>query len=415
MAIEVIVPRLGWSMDEGTFGEWLKRDGDVIERGQALFVLEGEKSAQDIESFDAGILRIPPNAPQAGDTVKVGQVLAFLVAEGEAVPFEAAGTGPVAKMKARVEIDSAAPTTEVIRDGATKSTPPRDRATASPRARRLAAELGVDWEALQGTGRGGRIREQDIVQFANSQTGAAPSKPAAATPTVRGAAGSMPVSRMRKTIAARMSAGVHEAAPVTLTTRCDATNLVNLRGQFRSAAATGETAPDYNALFVKLTAAVLVRHPGMTRQWGNGEMTIPEGMHLAVAVDIEEGLVAPVIRDVHRLSLRQVAVELRRLIDAARDGSLSENELQGGVFTVTNLGMYGIDAFTPIINLPQSAILGVGRISREPAVVGNAIVPRDQVTLSLTFDHRVVDGAPAARFLNDLRLAFEQPGPGLVS
>jgi len=411
MAIEVIVPRLGWSMEEGTFGEWLKRDGDLISPGQALFVLEGEKSAQDIESFDGGILKIPANAPRPGDTVKVGQVLAYLVAEGESAPAEIGKSETTgAKRQATAEVESAKQSVEVIGRGANATSGP-GTARSSPRARRRAAELGVDLKGLQGSGKGGRIRERDVAQIAKGQAAASPAASVTkGRPTTAPAA-----SRMRKAIAARMSAGAHEAAPVTLTTRCDATNLVNLRGQFKAATSAGEAVPDYNVLFVKLAAAVLGRHPIMTWQWGGGDIVVPEGMHIAVAVDTEDGLLAPVIRDVNRLSLRQLAEELRRVIDQARGPGLSENELQGGVFTVTNLGKFGIDAFTPIINLPQSAILGIGRISRERAVVDNLVVPRDQVTLSLTFDHRVVDGAPAAKFLNDLRLAIEQPSPWLVS
>jgi pyruvate dehydrogenase E2 component (dihydrolipoyllysine-residue acetyltransferase) len=307
-------------------------------------------------------------------------------------------------------VESAKQSVEVIGGGA-NANPGLDTVRSSPRARRRAAELGVDLKGLQGSGKGGRIRERDVSNLARSKALAT-----SRTPTTKARPSSThPASRMRKAIAARMSAGVHEAAPVTLTTRCDATNLVNLRGQFKAAASAGEAVPDYNALFVKLASAVLGRHPVMTWQWGNGEIVVPEGMHVAVAVDFDHGLLAPVIRDVDRLSLRQLAEELGRLIVQARGSGLSDSELQGGVFTITNLGMFGIDAFTPIINLPQSAILGIGRINREPAVVDNAVVPRDQVTLSLTFDHRVVDGAPAAKFLNDLRLAIEQPGPWLVT
>jgi pyruvate dehydrogenase E2 component (dihydrolipoamide acetyltransferase) len=212
-----------------------------------------------------------------------------------------------------------------------------------------------------------------------------------------------------------MSAGAHETAPVTLTTRCDATNLVNLREQFRTAErGAEEIVPSYNDLLVKLTAMILTRHPLLAAQWGEREILLPEGFHISVAVDTEAGLLAPVVRDADRLTLRQIAAEMRNLSGLARSGKLSSEQMQGGVFTITNLGMLGIDAFTPIINLPQCAILGVGRIVCEPAVVNGQIVPRDQMTLSLTFDHRVVDGAPAARFLNDLRMAIEHPAAVLV-
>ena len=420
MAIEVVVPRLGWSMDEGTFGEWLIRDGEFVKAGQALFVLEGEKSAQDIESFDQGILRIPSDAPRPGDIVKVGQVLAFLVEDGEAAPFEKGVAGGInAKPQATAAADlKQEKSIEVALQ--TVAASPAATAKASPRARRRATQLGVDLTTLRGSGRTGRIRERDVLaaQSEKPQALHGANEKRAATSTsatiASGAAHTLAVSRIRSTIAARMLAGVHETAPVTLTTRCDATNLVSLRVQFRAAGGNPETVPDYNDLIVKLTATALDRHPIMTAHWTDREIVFAQAIHISVAVDTEAGLLAPVVRDVNALTLRQLATEIRRLATRARKGELSADEMQDGVFTITNLGAFGIDAFTPIINLPQAAILGVGAIVREPAVVNDQIVVRDQVTLSLTFDHRVVDGAPAARFLQDLRQGIEQPGAWLV-
>ena len=422
MAIEVVVPRLGWSMDEGTFGEWLKRDGELVKAGQALFVLEGEKSAQDIESFDQGILRIPADGPRPGDTVKVGQVLAFLVQEGEAAPFEMAAAGcAIAKPQATAGAEVKQEKAIDVAGRATKVTSPAEVAsvTASPRARRAATLAGVDLAALQGTGSTGRIRESDVLASAKAHAvpSAAGNGDASSKGSIDagGALRTLAVSPIRRTIAARMLAGAHETAPVTLTTRCDATNLVSLRAQFRAAGAGGhDLVPDYNDLIVKLTATALERHPIMTAHWTDREIVFASNMHLSIAVDTESGLLAPVVRDVNTLSLRQLAEQIRELAGRARSGKLSTDEMQHGVFTITNLGMFGIDAFTPIINLPQAAILGVGRIVREAAVVEDKIVDRDQLTLSLTFDHRVVDGAPAARFLQDLRTGIEQPAAWLV-
>jgi pyruvate dehydrogenase E2 component (dihydrolipoamide acetyltransferase) len=414
MAIEIVVPRLGWSMDEGTFGEWLKKEGEFVKRGEALFVLEGEKSAQDIESFDEGILRLPPDAPQPGNTVKVGQVLAFLVAQGEAAPFEGAPrVKGGAKPQAPATVAGAEAASIVVGShGGQRAT------SASPRARRRAEQAGVDLASVQGTGSTGRIRERDVIAVAKPQAKTAASTrdaPTTASRSAHGAGSTLAVSPIRRTIAARMSAGVNETAPVTLTTRCDATNLVSLRDQFRDAErGAAEAVPGYNELLVKLTAMTLEQHPLLAAQWSDREILLPDAFHISVAVDTEAGLLAPVVRDASRLTVRQIASELRRLVDRARKGQLSADEMQGGVFTITNLGMFKVDSFTPIINLPQCAILGVGRIAREPAVVNDQIVPRDQMTLSLTFDHRVVDGAPAARFLNDLRLAIEHPAAVLV-
>jgi pyruvate dehydrogenase E2 component (dihydrolipoamide acetyltransferase) len=421
MAIEVVVPRLGWSMDEGTFGQWLKRDGEFVERGQALFVLEGEKAAQDIESFDQGILRIPADAPQPGDVVKVGQVLAFLVDKGDRAPFEEEGAA-LAKPQVSTSPDRAmapSPTLAVSRESATRSLHTRSRANATPRARRLAEQLGVDWTTLNGSGRAGRVRERDVAKAASDREGAKPQASEGGLEQSRETKDSrapLAVSRLRQTIASRMSAGAHETAPVTLTTRCDATNLVALREQFKAARREDDEAvPGYSDLIVKLSAVALERHPLLAAQWNEGKILPPAGFHIAVAVDTEGGLMAPVIRDVDRLSVRQVASEMRKLADLARTGKLSASQMQGGVFTVTNLGMFGVETFTPIINLPQCAILGVGRIVLEPALLGERIVPREQVSLSLTFDHRLVDGAPAARFFQELCTGIANPAAWLVT
>jgi pyruvate dehydrogenase E2 component (dihydrolipoamide acetyltransferase) len=215
---------------------------------------------------------------------------------------------------------------------------------------------------------------------------------------------------VRKVIAERMARSAHTTAPVTLTTRADATNFVNLREQFKAAAP--ESIPGYTDLIVKLTALVLQRHPYMNAVWRDDAIFASDAVHIGIAVDTDAGLMAPVLRDVPSLAVRQVAEQSRALIEQARAQRLTVEQMQGGTFTVTNLGMHGIDAFTPIINLPECAVLGVGRVVAEPAVHEGRIVPRDMVTLSLTFDHRVVDGAPAARFLNDVRLRIEA-GDGL--
>jgi pyruvate dehydrogenase E2 component (dihydrolipoamide acetyltransferase) len=388
-------------MDEGTFVEWLKREGEPVKPGDPLFVLESDKATENIEALDAGRLQLTPASPKARDKVKVGQVLAYLLAEGE--PVVARSEDPVVARSP----DRATPRTEGLPAAAHQGRPSAPsvarsghRATTriSPRARRVARELSIDWSTLQGSGRKGRIRERDVRAAAKT-----------------GSAGRLiPHTTARKIIAARMVAGVTQAAPVTLTTKADATNLVNLRGQFKSAANAPDEVPSYTDLVVKLTAAALRQHPLLQGQWREEGLFVPDRIDIAVAVAVEAGLVAPVIRGVDHLTLRQVVEQARDLVARARAGKLPADQLRDATFTVSNLGMFGVDAFTPILSLPQSAVLGVGRIVREPAVVADQIVPRDFVTLSLTFDHRVVDGAPAARFLDTLRRCIEQPAPWLV-
>jgi pyruvate dehydrogenase E2 component (dihydrolipoamide acetyltransferase) len=256
----------------------------------------------------------------------------------------------------------------------------------------LARELGLTTTPLQGTGRNGRIRERDVR--------------AAAAPASDGRL--LPHTNARRIIATRMVAGVTQAAPVTLTTRADATNLVSLRGRLQADAPSPHAVPGYTALIVKQTAAALRQHPLLQAEWREEGLFVPDRVHIGLAVDTEAGLLVPVLHDVERLTVFQIAAGARELIALARAGRLTAGQMRGATFTITNLGMFGVDAFTPIIHLPQSAILGVGRIVREPAVVGDTIVPRDRLTLSLTFDHRVVDGAPAARFLDTLRRSIEE-------
>ena len=257
----------------------------------------------------------------------------------------------------------------------------------SPRARRTAKELGIDWSTLHGTGRTGRIRERDL---------------RAAVPVSATA-----ISPIRKTIADRMLASHLGTAPVTLTTTADATDLVKLRDQFKLA---DNFVPSYTDFLVKLVAVALKKHPLLNARWSNEQIVLSAAIHIGVAVDTDAGLVVPVIRDVPALSLTQLAARSGVLIERARTGRLSSAEMQGGTFTVTNLGAFGIDAFTPIINPPQCAVLGIGRIQRQAVVVADQIVIRDRISLSLTFDHRIVDGAPAARFLQMLCVSIESPG-----
>jgi pyruvate dehydrogenase E2 component (dihydrolipoamide acetyltransferase) len=209
-----------------------------------------------------------------------------------------------------------------------------------------------------------------------------------------------------------MVAGVTEAAPVTLTTKADATNLAGLRRQFQAGGAEG--VPSYTDFLLKLTAGILRQHPLLQAQWRDGGLFVPEEIHIAIAVDTDAGLLVPVIRNADRRTVRQITAESQALIAQARGGTLTADQMRSATFTITNLGAFGVEAFTPILNLPQSAVLGIGRIAPEPAVAGDKIVVCERVTLSLTFDHRVVDGAPAARFLDALRKCIEQPAPWLI-
>jgi pyruvate dehydrogenase E2 component (dihydrolipoamide acetyltransferase) len=423
MAIEITIPRLGWNMEEGTFIGWLKQDGDTIRAGDALFSLEGEKATEDIECLDSGILRIPTTAPKPGEKVAVGTVIGFLVSQGESVGW-VESSRPTAMPKpsqpearAREQTvgleDSTHPTPSTHPSAPSAGSPSARRlarklgvlvearpVVATPRARRAARELGIDWRKLKGSGRTGRIRERDVRAAAGGTKY-----------TKTGNQSIIPLTPIRQTIAARLLTSAHSTAPLTLTTTADATNLVNFRNQFKSSA---EPAPSYTDILAKLTAAALGKHPLLNSSWADDHIVVNKDVHIGIAVDTDAGLLVPVLRDVPNLGLRQLAAAAREMIERARSDRLKAEEMQGGTFTITNLGNFGIDAFTPIINPPQCAILGVGRIHRQPVVSGDAVVIRDMVTLCLTFDHRIVDGAPAARFLQTLVHHIENPAPALV-
>ena len=392
MAIEITIPRLGWSMDEGTFGEWLIADGDVVEPGDPIFTLESEKSVQEIESVDGGILRLVPDGPEEGDTVRVGTLVGFLLEENEEMPV-AAESSTAAGQSA-----PAAPDTECQTRTDVPEQSSRGKAAISPRAKRLAKVLGLDWSGIKGSGKTGRIRERDIV---------------AASKSNGETSSSIPNGSVRSVIAKRMLHSAQNTAAVTLTSRADATNLVSLRQQFKTSGNT--PVPAYHDILIKLTGLALRRHPAMNCLWSDEGMIQPDGIHIGLAVDTESGLLVPVVTNADQCSLSEISTQTTSLIDRARQRKCSAAELSGGTFTITNLGAFGVDAFTPIINTPQTAILGVGKIRREAVVLDeDRILARDQMTLSLTFDHQAVDGAPAAAFLQTICQAVENPSAWLI-
>jgi pyruvate dehydrogenase E2 component (dihydrolipoamide acetyltransferase) len=443
-------------MEEGVFAEWLKSPGEYVRAGEMIFLLEGEKAAQEIESFDSGYLCIPPDAPQPGATVQVGEVIGFLLAEGEPTPAsvhvhriesspspslaadslrpesaESPGStlpssprvaGPAARRLAReLGIDLNAvftpdPTGRVLTEDIRRMANPPARnhsihknvkdPIATPRARRRARELGVDWNRLMGSGRGGRIRERDVLAAESTPQAGSTNLVAEPRPSVPGQ--HVPASKLRRVIAQRMMAGVHQTAPVTLTTKIDAQSLVSFRERLKLDVSVGMV-PSYNDILIGLAAQTLREFPELNACWYREGIYQFEEIHIATAIDTPDGLLAPVVHHTDRLTLVELAGQTKQLIQLARTGQLKQEHLTGGTFTVTNLGMFGIDAFTPILNLPQAAILGIGRIIEEPVVRDGRLEVGLTLTLSLTFDHRVIDGAPAARWLQRLCERLQTP------
>ena len=316
----------------------------------------------------------------------------------------------------RAQQQTAAP----ARQQAPTQTTARKRPLITPRARLAARDLGIAIDQLSGTGRGGRIRERDVRQAQANGSTTALASPSGATAGLPSSASAAPVAtpstNIRAAIARRLVASLHAMAPVTLTTRADATNLINLRAQFQATATDDAPVPSLTDIIVKLTALALEHHPLLNSRWHEDRVVENDTIAIGLAVDCEAGLFVPVLHDVPALGLRDIATRSRELIEKARGRRLTSADLEGGTFTVSNLGMLGIDAFTPIINPPQAAVLGIGAIRREPTYQPDgSLAPRDLTTLSLTFDHRVVDGAPAARFLQTLVTAIENPAPWLTT
>ena len=401
MAIEITLPRLGWSMEEGIFQSWLKKEGEEVQSGEPLFVLESDKAAQEVEATDSGILHIPSHAPQSGEVTKVGRVLGYLLGPGEQPPAASAVALAVPEQTPPdAPAERVAPPPATVPASTENSTPVASGETpASPRARRAAKKRGVDLSRVEPGGAGGRIREQDVLAVEIRSPGAS----------------GVPVGNLRRIIAARMMQSKQSTAPVTLHARCDASRLVLLRRELK-AALDGDSTPSYNDIIAKVVARALANHPMLAARWENDEIFLPEAFNIGLAVDTEQGLLVPVIKDVGNLPLAAVSRKSRSLVEGARSRRIAPEDLQGGNFTITSLGSFDIESFTPIINYPETAVLGIGSIFREAAEgEGGTIVFRDTMRLSLTFDHRVVDGAPAARFLQDVRQGVENPAVCLMT
>jgi pyruvate dehydrogenase E2 component (dihydrolipoamide acetyltransferase) len=451
MAYEIVVPRLGLTMEEGRIVEWFKEPGESVAEGEPLFAVETDKVVLEVEAAVGGIVHPLQNLPT--DPMPIGTLIGYILAPGEALP--AADVEPLATKK---QEPKAVPSTSAVGQTA----PDGERKLSSPAARRRAKELGVDWRVIQRpAGRpvllahveaaaqdqataeeaGPRIKASpvakrlaaqagiDLRELAEQQPGRKilradveaaidAAEPPTAVTTVQPAAAPpspiegelIPLTQIRRVIAQRMSESAQTTAPVTLTSEADATELVAIRQRIKAGLSERDMiVPTYTDLMLKLAGIALVEHPLLNATWQEDGIFVSSRVHIAVAVDTEAGLLVPVIRDVPEKSLQQIAEESQAVVDRARTGQAGLDELQGGTFTITNLGTYGIDAFSPIINLPQCAILGVGRIIEKPAVFEGEIVPRKMMALSLTFDHRVVDGGPAAHFLNTVRQYVEKP------
>jgi pyruvate dehydrogenase E2 component (dihydrolipoamide acetyltransferase) len=436
MAVKIIMPKQGLQMTEGTIIEWKKQVGDKVKEGETLLEIETDKLNIDIDAPATGTILALTR--KEGETVPItetigiigdeGEDIAQLLAEtGTAAPEQSAPSAPVPGESAKEEPGTSA---------APPARAPGERLLISPRARKAASDMQLDPASIAGSGPDGMIIERDIIAASKAKpsyaatpvahklaaasgqdlqqvSGSGPrgkiySRDLAAAPAGEAAAEpeKLTMSTMRRTIASRMRTSLDEAAQAVHRIDLDMSEAARVREQFRAA---GKKI-SYNDIILKAVAASVKRHPAVNRQMVSNDTLLQyRDVNVGVAVALEDGLIVPVIRNADRLSLEQIAAESRRLSEAARNGSLQPDDLSQGRLTVSNLGMFGIDSFTAIINRPESSILAVGAVKEQPAAVDGAVVIRPMCSISLTYDHRVIDGAPAALFLQTLRSLLEAP------
>jgi pyruvate dehydrogenase E2 component (dihydrolipoamide acetyltransferase) len=452
---DVLMPRLSDTMEEGTLSQWVKHEGDQVRKGDVLAVIETDKAAMDMEAYDEGVLtRI---LVQEGTSVPIGTAIAVIGEEPAAgsparqapAPEQAeraAVPAPAPAAPAPAAPAPAAPAPAAPPPAAPASPPPAGRPPASPLARRLARDSGIDLAAVSGSGPGGRIIRADIEQAAREHggtrsappparpAGPAPGRPAAApaeaaarsaaaAPPAAGLPGAsqpapvtvpaadaeeIPLTTVRRLTAQRLADSARDAPHFYLTVVADAGQLLAFRGQAngRSGADVKITVTD---LLIRACATALATHPDVNASWDDTRILRHRHVNIGIAVAIDDGLIVPVIRDADRKTLTEIAREAHDLTARARARKLTPDELTGGTFTISNLGMYGIRQFTAVINPPQAAILAVGEAARQPVVRDEQVTIGTTMTLTLSIDHRAVDGATAAVFLAHLRRLIEEP------
>jgi len=441
LSVNVTMPKMGMTMKVGKVSKWYKNEGDSVEKGEDLFEVETEKITNKIESPGSGILFqiVVP----AGETVPVGTILGVIAEAGEQPErIEGIQAGDVSDVQAKAGSPQTAEAAPAPRE--------KQRILSTPSARRLAKELGVDLSLVTGSGLDGKVKETDVQRFHEQGPPAPKITPlaaemarqegldiatligsgengkitredveqalaaATATPAALEAQPSqarvIPFEGMRRAIAENMHASLQNAAQLTTFTEVDVTEMVRLRDMLRAEFARDDSVKiSYNDIIVMATAHALMRHPIMNSTLVGEEILLHDTVNLGIAVALPEGLIVPKLRSAEKKTLLEIAREVRELAKKAREKALAVEEVTDGTFTISNVSMLGMDGFTPVLNPPETGILGVGRVIEKPAVFNGEIAIRHMMTLSLTFDHRVVDGAPAMTFLRDLARYLAQP------
>ncbi|MFZ5624608.1 MAG: dihydrolipoamide acetyltransferase family protein [Gemmatimonadota bacterium] len=405
MATNVVMEALSPTMEEGRLVEWKKQEGEPVKAGDVLAEVETDKAVMELVARTDGTLL--KHLVPAGTTVPVSAPVAVIGQPGEEVPVGGA-VAPAAAAPARARergqngqgrTAPAAVASAPAPAGATS-----DRLRASPLARRIAAEQGIDLRTVAGSGPEGRIIKRDL------ETGrAAAPRPAAAAPAGTGGSTLVPLTQLRKTIARRLSQSLGPIPTFYLTTEVDMDAAWAARAALNDAAGEGAPRFSFNDLVIKATAMALLRHPACNAWWQDDGIRQWHEVHIGMAVALPDGLITPVIRNAHLKSLREIAVETRDLAARARERKLAPEEYTGSTFSISNLGMLDIDEFTALINPPEAGILAVGRIVEQPVVKAGAVTVGRRMRITMSCDHRVIDGATGAQFLRTLKQMLEQP------
>lgn len=402
---EVIMPKLGLTMESGKIEKWHKKEGDKVKAGEVLFEVMTDKVTIEVESYDSGILRKILRAE--GEEVPVTEVVAYIGEEDEEIPQ--AELELAAEDKKKVEVKKAEEAAEKVKEVSGIS---GEGVKISPLARKTAKEIGIDYksERIAGSGPGGRIVKEDIIAYSKKKGKAGKEEAAPVTTTGITIKSSSPLEGIRKVIAERMSYSKSNIPHIVLNAKADATQLIVLREKFKEKILKKHGIKiTYTDFILKSTAVALRENLEVNSTFSDGNYIIYDDVNVGVAVSLEGGLIVPIIFDCDKLEILNIAKKRIELVGKAREGKLSLEEISNGTFTVTNLGMYGIRSFSPIINPPQAAILAVGEIYTEPAVVNGKIKPESFIDLSVSCDHRIIDGMIGAKFLRRIVELIENP------
>jgi pyruvate dehydrogenase E2 component (dihydrolipoamide acetyltransferase) len=408
MPIDIIMPKLGLTMTEGIIVEWKKNEGEEIKKGDILFVLETEKVTYEVEAPEDGILgKIIVHAQEA---VPVGAIVAYLLRPGEnAVALSTMAIAALPDKSAPAASAQVAPPSGTAQSLKVAS----DRIKATPLAKKMAKVMGLNLDGITGSGPAGRITREDIekAQIAAKEKMAVPplaQSMAGAAPERVGKV--VPFTSMRRTIAKKMLASKVEAAQAYMGNTIDATRISVLRKillpRIEKKCGVRVTITD---ILMKITGAALLEHPVINTRWTDQGILFLPDVHMGMAMALDEGLIVPVIRDINKKSYSQIAEDRVQLIQKGKKNKFLPDDIKGGTFTLSAMGMFGLETFTAIINQPENAILAVGAIIEKPAVVAGEIVVRPMMTVNLTYDHRAIDGAEAGKFMRTLKEMLEEP------